>query len=129
MTNSATYDYNVYFNGPSFRTGANDLVGVNPRLVNLAHDATADLSLSNVSPAINLGSNTTGQYSLTDILGVARQVGAKPDRGAYEFTGTVGTLPSFSQGNIAVLRVGDGSTTVGSNAAPATILEYLPNGT
>ncbi len=78
-----TYDYNIYFNGPASRQGANDLVA-DPKFVKLALDETADFKLRNTSPAINSGSNAEGKFSPVDINGVARPVGDKPDRGAYE---------------------------------------------
>lgn len=78
-----TYDYNIYFNGPAFRQGPNDIVA-DPKFVNIAKDGSADFSLRKTSPAINSGSNEPGKYSPFDINGVARPIGAKPDRGAYE---------------------------------------------
>ena len=78
-----TYDYNIYFNGPASRQGANDVVA-DPKFIKLAFDGTADFMLRNTSPAINSGTNTTGKFSPVDINGVARPVGAKPDRGAFE---------------------------------------------
>jgi parallel beta-helix repeat protein len=78
-----TYDYNIYFNGPASRKGANDVVA-DPKFVKLAFDETADFNLRNTSPAINSGTDAAGKFSPIDINGVARPVGAKPDRGAYE---------------------------------------------
>jgi parallel beta-helix repeat protein len=78
-----TYDFNVYFNGPASRKGANDVVA-DPKFVKLALDETADFKLRNTSPAINSGTNAAGKFSPVDFNGVARPVGAKPDRGAYE---------------------------------------------
>jgi hypothetical protein len=78
-----TYDYNIYFNGPASRQGANDVVA-DPKFVKLSFDGTADFKLRNTSPAINSGTNAAGKFSPFDINGVARPVGAKPDRGAYE---------------------------------------------
>jgi parallel beta-helix repeat protein len=78
-----TYDYNIYFNGPASRQGANDMVA-DPKFVKLALDETADFKLRNTSPAINSGTDAGGKFSPVDINGVARPVGLKPDRGAYE---------------------------------------------
>lgn len=78
-----TYDYNIYFNGPASRQGANDMVA-DPKFVKRTFDGTADFKLRNTSTAINSGTNTTGKFSPVDINGVARPVGAKPDRGAHE---------------------------------------------
>jgi hypothetical protein len=78
-----TYDYNIYFNGPASRQGPNDVTG-DPKFIKLAFDGSADLNLRNSSPAINSGTNTPGKFSLFDINGIARPVGEKPDRGAYE---------------------------------------------
>jgi parallel beta-helix repeat protein len=78
-----TYDYNLYFNGPAPKMGTNDLVA-DPKFVKLALDGTADFKLRNTSPAINSGTDAAGKFSTTDINGVTRPVGSKPDRGAYE---------------------------------------------
>lgn len=125
--NTATYNYNLYYNGPAFLQGANDIVA-NPKFVNLALDGTANFNLTNVSPAINTGSNITDQFSTTDILGASRPIGAKPDRGAYEFTGTPASPTAFTNGNIAVLRVGDGATALSTNATAVNLLEYNLSG-
>ncbi len=125
---TATYNYNLYYNGPSYRQGANDIIATNPQFVLPALNGTSDFSLKNISPALNTGSYTAGQFSTSDILGVSRPVGARPDMGAYEYTGTSGNVPGFSMGNIAVLRVGDGSAALGTDAAAVNILEYAPNG-
>lgn len=124
----AIYDHNIYFNGPSFKNGTNDIIA-NPRFVNLALDATANFRLSDISPAINSGSNVTGQFSSTDILGTTRPNGTRPDRGAYEFTGTPAIIPTFTPNNIVVLRVGNGITTLSTAALPVNILEFTPSGT
>jgi hypothetical protein len=78
------YDYNLYFNGPAYKKGAHDITG-DPQFVNLAKDATANFRLQSTSPAINNGSNTSGQFSPTDILKVARPIGFSTDMGAYEY--------------------------------------------
>ena len=78
-----TYDYNIYFNGPAYRKGANDITA-DPKFVKISYDRNANFSLRKTSPAINAGCDTPGRYSLYDINGVARPVGAKPDRGAFE---------------------------------------------
>ncbi|SHN74970.1 Por secretion system C-terminal sorting domain-containing protein [Flavobacterium fryxellicola] len=79
----AVYDYNLYFNGPSFRNGSNDKTG-NPNFVTVALDATANFRLQNTSPAVNNGSNTAGQFAANDVLGLARPIGFASDMGAYE---------------------------------------------
>jgi hypothetical protein len=78
-----TYDYNIYFNGPASRQGPND-VTADPKFIKLAFDGSADLNLRNSSPAIDSGTNIPGMFSTIDITGIARPVGEKPDRGAYE---------------------------------------------
>ncbi len=78
------YDYNLYFNGPSYKNGGNDMTA-NPQFISLATDSTANLQLNATSPAINNGSNIAGQFSVTDILGVGRPVGFASDKGAYEY--------------------------------------------
>ncbi|MGI8634191.1 MAG: choice-of-anchor Q domain-containing protein, partial [Segetibacter sp.] len=98
------YDYNLYFNGPSFKNGPHDKTA-NPQFVLLATDATANLQLKNTSPAINNGSNVPGQYSPADILGVARPVGFSSDMGAYEYA-TVISRPKIkiTQGAAEMFR-------------------------
>ncbi len=124
---NVTYDYNVYYNGVADVMGSNDIVA-NPQFTNLAFDGTADFHLKDISPAINAGNNTPGLYSSTDIAGVARPVGPRPDMGAYEFTGTPAVIPNFTAGNIAALRVGDGTNALGANATAVQVLEYTPTG-
>jgi len=77
-----TYNNNIYFNGPSFRNGANDRTA-NPQFINLStNPAVANFSLQLTSPAINAGTSTL--FAAKDILGVARPKGAAVDCGAYE---------------------------------------------
>ncbi|MBC7934045.1 MAG: right-handed parallel beta-helix repeat-containing protein [Rhizobacter sp.] len=76
-----TYSNNIYFNGTYFN-GTNDKV-LNPLFVNLSTDgAVANFSLSPASPAIDGGTSTI--FSVRDIKGVARPLGAAVDCGAYE---------------------------------------------
>jgi len=82
------YDYNMYFNGPSFKNGPNDKTA-NPQFVLQATDATANLQLKIISPAINNGSNTAGQFSPVDFFYVARPVGFSTDMGAYEYPAVI----------------------------------------
>lgn len=86
-SNNVIYNHNLYFNGPAYRKGDADVVA-NPEFVTLALNGTANFRLKNNSPAINTGSNINGQFSTKDVLGIARPIGARPDRGAYEFQGT-----------------------------------------
>ncbi len=82
----AIYDYNLYFNsnaGP-YKQGPHDMIG-NPQFTTLATDASANFRLNNNSPAINNGSNVAGQFTTSDMLGVARPIGFLPDMGAYEY--------------------------------------------
>lgn len=88
---NGTYNYNVYFNGASFKRGSNDIVA-DPKFVKLptitagiADGSTANFRLQNTSPALNNGSNTAGQFSPIDILEIARPVGFSTDMGAYEY--------------------------------------------
>ncbi len=93
---NVVYDYNIYFNGTVAVKGPNDLVA-DPQFVNPSTDpATANFTLRPTSPAIDQGSTTPGQFSLTDLVGRSRPQGAKPDRGAYEFSSTLvtGTTPA-----------------------------------
>ena len=78
----AKYDYNIYFNGITYRKGTNDLV-VEPNFVSLSiNPVNANFTLQAGSPAVNSG--TTQLFSKIDILGVARPKGSGIDRGAYE---------------------------------------------
>ncbi len=103
-----TYDYNIYFNGPAPKQGANDVVA-DPKLVKLAFDGTANLNLRNTSPAINSGTDAIGKFSSFDINGVARPVGTKPDRGAYE-------SPFTEIAVVAEMRVKQASTILDNNS-------------
>lgn len=107
------YDYNIYFNGTVAVKRPNDVVA-DPQFVNPSTDlATANFTLRSTSPAIDQGSNTPGQFSLTDLVGNSRMQGTKPDRGAYEFTSApvTGTTPT----------VWDDKTTIFPNPAGETI--------
>lgn len=57
---TATYNYNIYFNGSSYRQGASDMTATHPQFVLLSLDGTADFRLKDISPAINTGSNIEG---------------------------------------------------------------------
>jgi len=103
------YDYNLYFNGPSFKKGANDKTG-DPLFVLRATDATANLRLQAASPAINNGSTIAGQFSAVDILAVARPVGFASDKGAYEYPIVI-TRPE--------MKVSQGTTEITSSTALA----------
>lgn len=79
---SATYNYNIYFNGPAYKMGANDRI-VNPLFILPSIDPlTANFSLQAASPAINTG--TSILFAPKDILGVTRPKGGAVDIGAYE---------------------------------------------
>jgi len=80
------------------------------------------------SPAINAGSNLSGTFSATDILGVVRPMGALPDLGAYEFTGTPSIAGNFTINNLAVVRAGDGSSALNTNGAAVNVIEYTTAG-
>jgi hypothetical protein len=109
-----TYDYNIYFNGPASRKGANDVVA-DPKFVKLAFDETADFKLRNTSPAINSGTDAAGKFSPVDINGVARPVGLKPDRGAYEspFTELAVVAEMVIKQGSAALTNGSGKSAFG----------------
>ena len=89
---NVNYGYNTYFNGSVAIQGTNDVV-VDPKFVNPSTNfMVGNFKLQATSPAVDQGSNVAGQYSLKDILGVARPQGLKPDRGAYESTIGVGVV-------------------------------------
>lgn len=124
----AIYDYNQYFNGPSFKNGPNDRTG-DPLFGLRATDATANFQLQAASPAINNGSNTAGQFSPLDILGVARPVGFASDKGAYEYPTVIARAEmKVSQGtteivdNTGAFDFGDVSST-----APRTVQFTVEN--
>ena len=91
------YNYNLIHNttnilgrGPNDVSKFNDANTItNPSFVNADTSLTANFSLQNGSPAINVGSNTVGQYYATDIIGTTRPQGPTSDIGAYEFVGSL----------------------------------------
>jgi parallel beta-helix repeat protein len=79
---NVTYNYNIYFNGPTIVSGANDVVA-DPQFIQLPTNAEgANFLLKSTSPAINAGTQTI--FSPKDILGNTRPKGASVDCGAYE---------------------------------------------
>lgn len=114
-----TYDYNIYFNGPASRQGANDVV-TDPKFVKRTFDGTADFKLRNTSPAINSGTNAAGKFSPVDINGVGRPVGAKPDRGAYE-------SPYTELAVVAEMVVKQGSSTLANGRGNSTFGDVFYN--
>jgi parallel beta-helix repeat protein len=101
---AGTYDFNVYYNGTYFRQGANDIIA-DPNFVKLALDGSADFRLQAPSPALNTGSTAAGFFSAKDITGLARPLGSKPERGAYEFqSGSQTQTISFAA--LPALKVG-----------------------
>jgi len=80
------------------------------------------------SPAINTGNDSADNFSAKDILGVSRPAGARPDMGAYEFTGTPSLTGNFTSNNIVVVRVGDGVNSFGNNATAVDVIEYTAAG-
>lgn len=102
----AIYDYNIYFNGTSYKNGPNDKI-IDPKFVNKALDATANFQLLNTSPAINNGNSISGLFAAKDILGITRPVGFSSDMGAYEY-GTVISRPE--------MNVKQGSTDITDNS-------------
>ncbi|RUT67995.1 T9SS C-terminal target domain-containing protein [Flavobacterium cupreum] len=102
----AIYDYNIYFNGTSYKNGPNDKT-IDPKFVNKALDASANFQLLNTSPAINNGNNISGLFASKDILGISRPVGFSSDMGAYEY-GTV--IPR------AEMNIQEGATDITDNS-------------
>ena len=126
---NTTYDYNLYFNGPSFKNGPHDLTA-NPQFVLPATDATASFQLKNTSAAINNGSNVAGQFTPVDILGVARPVGFASDMGAYEYA-TVIARPKIKVSQGATELVSSTATVIDfgdvSSTAPKTVTFTIDN--
>ncbi len=117
-------------NNLMFNSNLRGFYNINDILANplFADTANNDFTLLPQSPAINAGNDSAGRFSSSDLVGIARPVGPKPDMGAYEFGG-IPAVSYFTQGNIVVTRVGDGNTSLGSNAAEAGIVEYNISGT
>jgi hypothetical protein len=78
------YNYNVYYGGnPPEVQGPQDLI-TDPLLINPQADPiTGDFRVQLTSPAIDSGTNSPATPT-NDFRGLARPVGAGPDRGAYE---------------------------------------------
>lgn len=122
------YDYNIYFNGPSFKNGAHDLTA-NPQFVLPGTDGNASFQLNAASPAINNGSNIAGQYSAADVLGIARPVGFSTDMGAYEYPLIIPRNEiKVSQGGVEIAD-NSGSFDFGdvSSTAPRTVTFTIEN--
>ncbi len=120
---TVTYDYNVYYNGTVNAQGLHDVIA-NPLFVNPSTNGTiANFSLLGASPAVNAGSNSDGQFSASDIVNVARPVGARPDMGAYEFTGVATPLASVIR-NVMALSVVVGNPGTPSRPYPVSLSEY-----
>lgn len=94
---SVLYDYNVYFNGKVAVKGANDVVA-DPQFVNRTLDlATGNFALKATSPAVDKGTNVPGQFSRTDVLGVSRPQGSRPDMGAYEYRDQASVITAIAE--------------------------------
>jgi hypothetical protein len=82
---NVAYNYNIYFGGkpPELPGGPQDLI-TDPLLINPQPDpTTGDFRVQLTSPAIDNGTNWPATPT-NDFRGLARPVGAGPDRGAYE---------------------------------------------
>jgi len=66
-------------------TSPTDVIGQDPQFVNTDINA-GNFRLLLTSPAIDKGSNVTGQFSVKDITGATRPFDTKPDIGAYEIS-------------------------------------------
>lgn len=110
---NTTFDYNVYYNGEPWVTGANDVEG-DPKYAN---PAARDFHLQSGSIAVNRGLNQAGLTPTTDIDGATRPQGGAVDIGAYEtnYTGTAAaTLSSVVlEAENATIRSGPGVSTSG----------------
>ena len=87
FTSTVTSNNNLIFagNGPYSLTANQNITGQDPKFTDAAN---GNFQLTNTSPAINAGSNTAGQFSATDVLGITRPKGVGVDIGAYELLGT-----------------------------------------
>jgi len=73
--------------GSGYFTGSQNITGQDPLFIDAptsAMSTTANFRLANSSPALNAGSSITGQFSTSDIIGIARPQGVGADIGAYE---------------------------------------------
>lgn len=71
--------------GSAYFTGNQNKVGADPQFVDAPNN---DFQLAAMSPALNTGSATPGQFPNKDILGIDRPQGIGVDIGAFELQGT-----------------------------------------
>jgi parallel beta-helix repeat protein len=117
---------NLMFNSSTFAFFNNQDIFADPKFVDAAN---ADFRLLATSQAIDGGIAKAGLFSPSDFIGTARPQNGLADIGAYESTLPPSVISGFTAGNIAVLRVGNGSSTLNATAANVNILEFSPSGT
>ena len=102
--------------------GSKNILNQDPQFVDAAN---GDFRIKCTSPAVNTGTNTSGLFSITDIIGSKRPNGSRPDIGAYEANCTVSPEIQLKQGTSTILN-GTGTyefspdVAVGNTAAPIT---------
>jgi parallel beta-helix repeat protein len=116
---------NVMYNSSTFAFFNNQDIFVDPKFVDAAN---ADFHLLASSQAIDGGNATMGLFSPTDFIGTARPYNGIVDIGAYETNTPTSAVAGFTEGNISVLRVGNGSSTLNATAASVNILEFTTSG-
>ena len=117
---------NLMYNGTSFGFFNNTDIMADPQFVDVN---TNNFRLLPTSVGIDAGNGLQDLFGPKDILGVARPFNGRIDMGAYEFTGTVPNSSKFTEGNLVALRVGDGTTAIGTNTTNVNIIEYNTSGT
>ena len=113
------------YNSGTFAFFNNTDMMADPQFVNAA---AFNFKLQGSSFGIDRGNTTAGLFSTEDFDGTARPYNGTADIGAYEYTSTIPTPTCFGDGNIAILRVGDGSTPLSSSTTNVNILEYNASG-
>lgn len=95
------FNNNLTFGGTGspYFTGNQNITGLDPRF---ADAPNANFQLTAASPAVNAGSNVSGQFSAKDILGIDRPQGAGVDMGAFELRGTPLTITQQPASSSAV---------------------------
>jgi len=112
---------NLMYNSSVFGYFNDRDIIADPKFIDSANN---NFRLLATSPGINTGSDSAIFFATTDFVSNTRPSGVLPEPGAYEFTGLLPQVPEFTRGNLAVLRVGNGSSTLNTGSFPAEVLEY-----